>query len=199
MLERTYMPEPKSKSEKLKLEKLIILNLARSQPQTKRKTSKAISKFYKSTWNAFDKLQEKKLINQAGAIIYNNVEYPTYWLTDEGIVRALMEGANPNVLLELTKALYPSNKTVHCFLEIVSLFDPNVLRIAYSSVNGKGTLGVRELIMLFLSQPSVAMNDETAKKLITALKNYPNERSTLKKALEEMIKQLNQLSQLISE
>lgn len=188
------MPTSKITNDSLELlEKMIILNLAENKPQTKRATAKAISKQYKSTWNAFERLEKKKLIKQATTIIYNNTEYPRYWLTDEGILIALIENANPKKLLEQTKNLYPENKNTHCFLEIAPLFDPKLLRIAYSSLKGKDKIGSREIIILFLSQPSIAMDGETAKKLVTILKNYPDEYNKLKIAVQEMKSQLNQL------
>lgn len=194
MLERTYMSKPKTTSNNLELlEKLIVLNLAENKPQTKRETAKAISKQYKSTWNAFKRLEKKKLIKQATTITYNNIEYPRYWLTDEGILIAIMEGANLNKLLEQTKTLYPENKNAHCFLEIAPLFDPQLMRMAYSSLKGKDKIGSREIIILFLSQPSIAMDGETAKKLVTTLQKYPVEYNKLKNAVQEMKNQLNQL------
>jgi hypothetical protein len=189
------MPKPKTQSEDF--EKLIIISMAEGKPQDKREMSKAIHKQYKSTWDALKRLEEKKLIKQAGTKPYNNIEYPRYWLTDEGIIRALMEGANPNKLLKQAEKTYPENKSIHCFLEIAPSFDPQVIRITYSSVKGKGKLGFREIIMLFLSQPSIAMDNETAKKLATTLKKYPAEYSILKNAVQKMINELNQLMKFL--
>lgn len=191
MLEEVYMPKPKIKRDDL--EKLIVRNLIDKEPQTKNETSKAIHKKYKPTWYALKNLEKQKLIKQATTKPYNNIEYPRYWLTDEGIIKALIEGANSYKLLEQTKRIYPENENIHCFLEIAPLFDPQVLRITYSSVKGKGKLGFREIIMLFLSQPSIAMDAEKTKKLTTILKKYPDEYNILKNAVQEMINQLKQL------
>ena len=109
---------------------------------------------------------------------------------------ALMEDANPNKLLKQAKTIYPENKNVHWFLEIAPLFDPQVIKMAHSSLKGKDKLEVREIITLYLSQPSVAMDFKTAKKLTAILKKYPDEYSVLKNAVKEMI---DQLSQLIAE
>jgi hypothetical protein len=191
------MPNPKTKSDNLQsVEKLIVLNLAENKPQTKRKTAKAISKYYKSTWDAFRSLEGKKLIRQAATITYNGIEYPCYWLTDEGIIMALTEGASPERLLTRTKSLYPEAKITHAFLEIVPSFHPEVMKIVYSSAKGKGKIGVAEVILLFLSQPAIAIDDETVKKLTAVLKKYPDEYNKFKTAIREMI---NQLSQLIKE
>jgi hypothetical protein len=197
MLKGIYMPRLKPKSDESRsVEKLIVLNLAENEPQTKRKTAKSISKYYKSTWDAFKSLEEKKLIKKAGTTSINNNEYPCYWLTDEGIMMAIMEGASPQKLLAQAKNLYPEAKTTHVFLEIAPFFHPEVVKMAYSSVKGKGKIGVAEVIMLYLSQPAIAMDTETARKITAILKNYPDVYSKLKNAVKEMI---NRLSQLIIE
>jgi hypothetical protein len=145
---------------------------------------------------AFKSLEKKNLIKQTAIKEYAGREYPSYWLTDEGIMMALVEGANSKKLLKQTKTIYPENKTAHCFLEIIPLFDPQVIRMAYSSVKGKGKLGIREIIMLFLSQPSIAMDSKAAKKITFILKKYPKEYSIFKRTIQTMI---DQLSQLITE
>lgn len=175
------------------LDKLIILILANIEPQTKRKIAKTIHKDYKQTWNSLERLEKNKLIKQATTTTINNTLYPQYWLTDEGIINALIIGVNPNKLLEQAKKTYPENKNIHCFLEIAPLFDPQVIKITSYSVKKKDKLGFREIMMLFLSQPSIAMDSETAKKLTTTLKKYPDAHNTLKNAVQVMIDQLKQL------
>ena len=197
ILKGIYMPNLKSKkADSESVERLIILNLAENEPQTKRKTSKEISKYYKSTWDAFTRLEEKKLIKQVGTITYNNVEYHGYWLTEQGIVMALMEGVNPQRLLKRTKRLYPEAKTTHAFLEIAPSFPPEIVKMTYSSVKGKGKIGIAEIIMLYLSHPTIAMEPDTARRITKILENYPDLYSKLKTAVQEMI---NRLSQLIIE
>jgi hypothetical protein len=185
---------PKTKGNNLpSLQKMIVLHLSENDPQTMHKTAQTISKHYKPTWTAFKSLETKKLIKKTSIKEHAGRKYPSYWLTDEGIIMALMEGANSNKLLKQAKTLYPENKNVHWFLEIAPLFDPQVIKMAHSSLKGKDKLGVREIITLYLSQPSVAMDLKTAKKLTAILKKYPDEYKILKNAVKEMINQLNQL------
>ena len=99
-------------------------------------------------------------------------------------------------LLQQTKSLYPEAKITHAFLEIVPSFHPKVVKMAYSSVKGKGKIGVAEVIMLHLSQPAIAMDTETAKKITAILKKYPDVYGKLRTAVQLMI---DQLSQLITE
>ena len=188
---------PKIKGDNLpSLQKLIVLHLARNKPQTMNETAKTISKHYKPTWIAFKSLERKQLIKKTAIKSHAGREYPSYWLTDEGIIMALMEGANPDKLLKQTKIVYPNAKTTHCFLETAPLINPEIVKMAYSSIKGKGNLGFREVATLFVSQAAIAMDIKAGKKLTAVLKKYPDEYRILKTAIQEMI---NRLSQLIAE
>jgi hypothetical protein len=191
------MSKPKVKSDNLhSLQKLIVLHLAENEPQTMNQTAEAISKSYKPSWIAFNSLEKKRLIGKADILDYRGRKYPRYWLTDEGMIMALMEGASSNKLLERTKILYPDAKIMHCFLEIMPFFDPEVIRMAYSNVKGKGKLGFIEVATLILSEAAMPMDIETGKKVATILREYPDEYAQLKMVVQEMI---NQLSQLIAD
>jgi len=179
------------------LQKLIVLHLAETEPKTMNETAKAISKQYRPSWTAFKSLAKKNLIKKTSLIKkHRRQEYPRYWLTDEGIIMALMEGANLDTLLKQTKILYPNAETTHCFLEMAPLIGPEVMKVAYSSIRGKDKLGINEIILLYLSQPSIAMDDKTADEFIAILKKYPNQYNAFKNTAQKMI---NQLSKLISE
>jgi hypothetical protein len=179
------------------LQKLIILHMAKTKPQTMNRIAKEISKEYKSTWTAFKSLERKKLIDAQGTKPNSKTEYKCYWLTGEGMIMALLENANSEKLLEQTKVLYPDNTVYHCFLEMMPFIHPEITRMAYSSVKGKGKLGFSELSKLCLAQAaSILIDAETAKNLTAILKKYPEEYSKLKTAVKSMI---DQLSQLIAE
>jgi len=96
-------------------------------------------------------------------------------------------------------AVYAYNdyaKIAHCFLEIMPLIHPAVIKMAYSNVKEKSKIGFAEFLTLAVSQTAVGMDIETAKKLTATLKKYPNEYAQLKMAIQLMI---DQLSQLIAE
>jgi hypothetical protein len=192
------MLKPKAKSSNLpSLQKMIVLHLAESEPKTMNETAKAISKQYRPSWTAFRSLTKKNLIRKTSLLkFHRRQKYPRYWLTDEGIVMALTEGANPDKLLKQYKILYPDAESTHCFLEIASLIHPEVMKIAYSSIRGKDKLGTNEIIMLYLSEPSIAMDDKTAYEFTAILKKYPNQYNAFKNTAQKMI---NQLSKLITE
>jgi hypothetical protein len=194
---KKHMSKPKMKGDNLHpLQKLIVLHFAESEPQTINQTVKAISKSYKPTWIAFNSLEKKKLIRKTDVKEYRGRKYPRYWLTDEGMIMAMMEGASSKKLLEQTKLLYPDVEIIHCFLEMMPFIDPEVTRMSYASVKGKGKFGFIEVATLFLSQAAMPMDIETAKELKAVLKKYPDQYNMLKLAVQTMI---DQITELISE
>jgi hypothetical protein len=74
--------------------------------------------------------------------------------------------------------------------------EPEVTRMAYASVKGKGKFGFIEVATLFLSQAAIPMDIETAKELKVVLKKYPAQYNRLKLAVQTMV---DQLTELISE
>jgi hypothetical protein len=189
-----HMSKTKMKGDNLpSLQKLIVLHLAENEPQTINQTVKALSKFYKATWIAFNSLEKKKLIRKTDVKEYRGREYDRFWLTDEGMIMALMEGANADKLLEQTRIIFPDAEITQCFLEIMPLFDPEVVKMAYSNVKGKGTLGPIEVVTLILSGAAMPMEIDTGKKIASILKKYPVQYALLKNAVELMIEQLKQL------
>ena len=189
-----HMSKAKVKSDNLhSLQKLIIFHLAENNPQTINQTVQAISKSYKPTWIAFNTLEKKKLIIKTDTKSYRGREYPRYWLTDEGMIMALMEGASADKLQEQTRILYPEAKIIHCFLEIMPFFDPEVIKMAYSSVKGKGKLEPVEVAQLILSGAAMPMDVETGRKVAATLKKYPEQYKALKIAIQFLIDQLKQV------
>jgi hypothetical protein len=191
---KEHMSNAKMKSDNLHpLQKLIILNLAENEPETINELTQAISKSYKPTHTAFKSLVRKKLIIKTGAKSYRGQQFPRYWLTDEGMIMALLEGANAERLLQKTKELYPDAEITHCFLEIMPLFDPVIIKTSYSYVKGKGKLGFAEVAQLILSGAAGAMEVETAEKISKILKKYPLQFTTFKFVVQEMITLLSKL------
>ncbi|NLE05044.1 MAG: hypothetical protein GX638_09625 [Crenarchaeota archaeon] len=175
------------------LQKLIIIHLSKNSPQTINETVNALSKSYKPVWMAFNSLQKKKLIRKTQIKTYRNRDFSKYWLTDEGMILAMLEGANPEFLLQESKVLFPELKFVHCFLESVPKLEPFVLRVARSVVKDKGSLDFADVATIFMSQSTTQVSLESMKAFASTLKKYPNEYSQLKTIIQVVIAQLNQM------
>jgi predicted transcriptional regulator len=175
------------------LQKSIVLYLAETEPQTINQTAKAISKGYRPTWTAFNSLENKKIIIKTGNKNYRNQDFPCYWLTDEGMIMSLMEGSDANKLLERTKILYPNADAAHIFLEVIPMFDPQILKLSYNYAKAKGKLEFVEVAQVILSGAAAGLEIETGKKVADALKKHPKHYEALKTVVQEMIKTLNYL------
>jgi len=68
-----------------------------------------------------------------------------------------------------------------------------MLKMAYSSVKNKGKLAFADVLAVLLSQMATQMDFETVRKLVDALKNYPEEYVKLKILVQTVIDQLYQI------
>ncbi|MFC1487175.1 hypothetical protein ACFLRN_05760 [Thermoproteota archaeon] len=178
------------------LQRAVVLHLAKNEPQTKNETVTAIKKSYKPTWLAFKSLKKKKLIKETGIKEYNNRKFPTYWLTDEGIIISMLEGADKALLLEESKRFFPDAKIVHCFLEIIQHMNPIMIKLAGNIINNKGKMDFADLMNLLISDVNYESDEKAMKKIVEGLKKYPEEYEKAKIIIHQMI---NQLKQLISD
>ena len=181
------------------LQRRILLYLAETTPQTIRAIATNISKEYRSTWRSFNSLKAKGLIDETDVKTYRGQAYPQYWLTDEGVLIATIEGAPVDVMLTKTQKIFPENRLLHCFLEIAPLFNPDVFRIGYSAVKNKGQIqDIDFATMLFF----VLLTDipiQTYKGVFKTLQKYPKEYELLKTQIENISLAINQLKKIIQE
>jgi hypothetical protein len=188
------MTKPTSKSNRLpRLQRGIVLHLAKSKPQTINETATALSKSYKPAWVAFGSLEKKKLIRKAGMKEYRSRKFPAYWLTDEGIVTAMLEGANRTFLLKESKRLFPDAKILHCFLEVIQHMNPMMMQLAGNVIKNKGTMDFADLMTILISDTNYEIDAEIMKKIVAVLKKYPAEYEQAKILIQQMIEKLSQL------
>lgn len=188
------MSKRKNKSNSLHpLQRAIVLHLARNEPQTKNKTKKDLSKGYKSTWVAFNSLEKKNLIKIADIKEYRSRKFPRYWLTDEGIINAMLEGADKALLLEKSKEFFPDEKLLHCFLEVIQHMNPMIIQLASNVVRNKGSMDFADLMAILVSDANYEVDVEIMKKIVAVLKKYPEEYKQAKILIEQMIEKLSLL------
>ena len=174
------------------LQRDIILYLAKEGSQTKNKIALGVSRSYKPTWTAFKSLKGKKLTKETDVKTYRGREYPQFWLTDNGVLIALAEGANPNRLLELTRQIYPKNQTLACYLEVLSKMSLHVIKIAYSALESKGKLEPTDVINILLNK-TAKISDQLQKEVIDIIKTYPKEYDVFKKRMNQIWESLDKL------
>jgi hypothetical protein len=134
------------------LQKKIVLHLAKSEPQTINETVTALKGNYKSSWIAFNKLEEKQIIQKTDTKSYRGREYPRFWLTPTGVLIALFEGINFEVLLERTLKMYPDDKNIQILLELSPVFGTEVFKLAFLTILKKGKLDEDDLTMIVTAE-----------------------------------------------
>ena len=112
------------------LQRDILLYLAEDGSQTKNAIAKGVSRSYKPTWTAVNRRKEKERIIETDVHTWRGKEYSQFWLTDNGLLTALAEGAAPDRLLELTKLISPKNQTLACYLEVSSEMSRHIIQMA---------------------------------------------------------------------
>lgn len=201
------MPKQKMKHYKLpSLQKKVLLCLAKMAPQTINEIKNNIPQLepaytfkshYKPTWMAVKSLIRKNLIHQTTSKEYRARKYPRYWLTDEGVVAAVIEGVDPNDLLKKTRELYPDNQILLYFLEIAPKLNPEVFRIGYSAIKNKGKLEPIDLATIFFTQMQTETHTQAFKEAIKILKRYPKEHKSFKQQIEKLYENLNRIKEII--
>lgn len=194
-------------STKEPLQRCIILYLAQTEPQTINKTAKEISKDYKSSWVAFQKLEKKNLITKVGKKYHKRSGYPCFWLTETGILHALDEGANPEHLLNQTITIYPQNTNLQFFIETVPIFGKEIADMFSSDILGNPEKVETNLIQLLsaylmdsINHPLTMQNaQEQITKLRTLLKKYPKLSQHLPNELKQYAEELKKLANLLKQ
>jgi len=179
------------------LQKRIILHLAQSKPQTINETKKGISGHYKSTWLAFNVLKKKGLIKETTSKNYMNRQYPCFWLTELGIFLALYEGARPEILLKTTLEIYPENKNLQFLIEAVPILGKNAFYVLYLTVLTKGEIKQKDITSIFATQMQEKLTPKKIKQFITILKKYPEPYQQCVDYINQIRKNLGELSDLL--
>jgi len=194
------MSKRKTRGNKLPpLQKKVVLCLAQNKPQTinEIKTKIPPPAHYKPTWLAIKSLHQKGLVQEVGTKKHRERNYPTHWLTDEGVLVALIEGANSETLLKRTREIFPENQSLLYYLEIAPKLNPKVLEIGYSTVMTKGKLEPIDLATILLTQMQTETSVQQFRETVEILKKYPKHYNSFKKQIEQMFKNLSRIKESI--
>lgn len=131
------------------LQKQILLHLATKGSKNINETAKEMSAHYKSVHTAFYSLEKKEMITRVGSVSYRGRNYDVFWLTENGILKALLNGADSHLVLKAIKRTFPKYDDTFLFAQIASRLPKKVLRIIsslYPSVSFQ--VGVQEVLKL---------------------------------------------------
>lgn len=186
------------------LQNRVILCLAREGLQTVNEISANIPRLqlaqtchYKPTWLAVKSLIKKGYIQQAGMKSYRGRKYPQFWLTDNGIFLAMIEGERFTDLLAKTKQIYPDNDTLACYLEVSSKLNPDIFRVAFSALKQKGKIESSDVITMLFTGMQTETDDQQTKEIINILKKHPQEYLAFKTKMHKLLDNLDKLKKMI--
>jgi hypothetical protein len=175
------------------LQKAIVLHLAKTGPQTINETVGKIEHSYKPSWIAFNALEEKGIVRKGKAKKYRGNEYPLYWLTEEGVITALLEGASPTDLLVKTREVYPNNQMLQYGLEMAPQLNRDIFRIFLSALKSKGKLDPADLGAILFTQMETDVTPDKLFKALDTMKKYPKEYQRFKKQVVQMKENLTKM------
>jgi ribosomal protein L28 len=178
------------------LQKKVFLHLANNEPKNINETAKALKAHYKSTWNAFNKLEEKKLIKQVSSKSYQGQEIPRYWVTEEGAFIALCEGAKAKNIIKKTVEFYPERRDLQYLLEAITILGKDAFDVAYWAYLSKGKLEQSDIAIIMATQMHHKLSSEEVKKFSELLQRFPEQQQGFVDFFEEMSDNVKKLDSL---
>jgi hypothetical protein len=156
-----------------------------------------LSEHYKASWNAFKRLEAMKIITKVGLKDYQNVKYPRFWVTEDGAVLALCEGADPKRVLKRALEIYPDNRNLHFALEIMPIFGLDAFKLVCSAFAKKGKLEDSDKAQIYATQMQNKFSPEEEAQFSDVLNRYPEQQkpfvdvfSKMNVTMEKLLKQL---------
>lgn len=178
------------------VQRKIILHLANSKPKTINETANELKAHYKSTWNAFKKLEEKNFVKSVGSKLHQGQVYPQYWVTGDGAFIALCEGAKQQHLIRSIFEIYPDNKDLQYLLESVSILGTEAFKVGYLAIVKKGKLEQEDITRMLIVQS--AFTPEILLRFREMLLKYPEQKKKYDDLVNEMIEKLRNLDKLFN-
>lgn len=179
------------------LQKKVLLYLANNEPKTINETVKALKSHYKSTWNAFNNLEKKTLINPVSTKTYQGQQYPRYWATADGAFIALCEGAKTSKVIRRSLEIYPERKDLHYLLESVSILGPDAFTIGYMAFVSKGKIEPIDVTNMLITQSF--LTPEKILQFSDMLLKYPEQKQRYDEMIAEMLDKLKNLDKVFRE
>jgi ribosomal protein L28 len=176
------------------LQKKVLLYLANNEPKTINETVKALKSHYKSTWNAFNNLENKTLVNPVSTKNYQGQEYLRYWTTTDGAFIALCEGAKTSNVIKRSLEIYPERKDLQYLLESVSILGPDAFTIGYMAFVSKGRIEPSDITKMLITQCS--LTPQKIMQFSEMLLKYPEQKQKYDEMITEMADKLKNLDKV---
>lgn len=158
-----------------KLQKKIVLCLAKDGAMTMSDINRKIKGENTSTTRAFHELETKEMVTKAGIRQYRGREFSKYWLSIKGLAFAMLNGANPETVKK--NALFfnqddEDKKAIEVYFGLHSL-SPRIANTLDEFVLLAGKLDPEELLKQLL--PVMVSLDKTEmKRLFDKAREFPD-------------------------
>jgi len=166
-----------------RLQKEIVIELAKNGPSTMNEISEKLGKQYRAVWNAFQKLKEKGFIKRVGRKEYRGQEFSTYWFTELGTIVAIANGA-PSSLLKIAEKIYPNQAQTYKLIQDWASSLPEAtfrqMVVMYIRFKEKGELPIS----------AIPLNKKMIPRFFKPLRKYPKFKRQVKEMLDFMQKLL---------
>lgn len=149
-------------------------------------TATTLNEHYKASWNAFKRLESMKLITKVGSKIYQNNEYPLFWVTEDGAVVAICEGADQKRVLRRVFKIYPDNRNLHFALEIMPIFGLDAFKLVCSAFAKKGKLEESDKAQIYATQMQNKFTPDEEAQFSDVLNRYPEQQKPFVDAFSKM-------------
>jgi DNA-binding Lrp family transcriptional regulator len=169
-----------------KLQRKILIHLSENYPMTINETATSLNAHNKSSSNAFKRLQSLKLITKVGSKVYHNNEYSLFWVTEDGAVVALCEGAEQKRVLKKALEIYPNNRNLHFALEVMPIFGLDAFKLVCSAFAKKGKLEGLDKAQIYATQIQNKFTPEEEAQFSDVLERYPEQQKPFVDAFSKM-------------
>ena len=169
-----------------KVQRKILIQLSENRPMTINETATTLNEHYKATWNAFKRLETMKAITKVGSKVYQNNEYDLFWLTEDGAVLALCEGADQSRVLRRAVKIYPNNRNLHFVLEIMPIFGLDAFKLVCTAFAKKGKLEDSDKAQIYATQMQNKFTPEEETQFADVLNRYPEQQKPFIDAFSKM-------------
>jgi hypothetical protein len=176
-----------------KLQKNIILDLAKNDPQSIYRTSKNITTCYCPTYKAFKILQRKGCIKELTLKEHHRKKHSYFWITYLGIIIALAEGANIANLLRKTRKYYPENTELQFIIATSFIFGTDTLKAIYLKFLNKGKLERNDIATIIAIQMQRKLTPDENKRLTTILNKFHEQRQQILEIMNQIQENINQV------
>jgi DNA-binding Lrp family transcriptional regulator len=169
-----------------KLQRKILIHLSENYPMTINETATSLNTHNKSSSNAFKRLQLLKLITKVGSKVYHNNEYSLFWVTEDGAVVALCEGADPKRVLKKAFKIYPNNRNLHFALEMMPIFGLDAFKLVCTAFAKKGKLEDSDKAQIYATQMQNKFTPDEETQFADILNRYPEQQKPFVDAFSKM-------------